>query len=345
MKLEELARKLDAELRGAGDTEIISVAGIEQAKEGDITFVANRKYFSKIKSCKASAIILSPEDPAIALPSLRIANPYLAFARSLDFFYKKPQQAAGIHPTAVIDPTAEIGEGASIGAYVTIGAGVRIGKNATLYPHVVIYPGVTMGEDVKIYARAVLREEVVIGNRVIIQDGVVVGADGFGFAPRGDGTYHKILQAGSVIIEDDVEIGANSAIDRATIGHTIIRRGTKIDNLVQIGHGSSIGQDCLIAAQTGVAGSAVIGNRVILAGQVGVVGHLTIGDNSIVTAQTGVAGSLPENSKVSGSPAFDSLAWKKCSFLIPKLPDYIHRLRRIEKKLNISDEDVSEGKK
>ncbi len=339
MKLEDIAGRLGAELRGDGQVEIHAVKGIDQAQEGDLTFVANRKYLAKVKNCRAAAIILAREDPEVSLPSLRTSNPYLSFALALEFFNCKPVPKPGIHPTAVIDASAEIGEGVSIGPLVCIAEGVRIGSGTVIYPHVVIYPGVRIGRDARIHSRVVLREEVQIGDRVILQDGVVVGADGFGFAPRGDGSFHKILQAGSVIIEDDVEIGANSTVDRATVGHTVVGRGTKIDNLVQLGHGASVGQNCLLAAQTGIAGSTAVGNQVIMAGQVGVVGHLTIGDNSVLTAQSGLADSLPANSRVSGTPAYDSMTWKKCSFLIPRLPDFVHRLRRLEKKLNISEKE------
>lgn len=339
MKLEEISRRLGTELRGDGNVEIVSVAGIEQARPGDITFVSNRKYWPKVKGCQASAIILQVKDEEVPIPSLRTDNPYLIFSKALELFYRKPKQPLGVHPTAIVDPTAVVGEGSSIGAYVTIGAGVRIGRNAVIYPHTVIYPGVVIGDDVRIHSRVVLREEVSIGDRVILQDGVVIGSDGFGFAPIGDGTFHKILQAGSVVIEADVEIGANSTVDRATIGNTVVRRGTKIDNLVQLGHGSTVGENCLIAAQTGVAGSAVVGNRVILAGQVGIVGHLTVGDDSIVTAQSGVPHDLPPKSMVSGSPVYDALSWKKVSVLMPTLPKLFHRVRRLEKHLGLQEKE------
>lgn len=339
MKLEEISRRLGTELRGDGSVVITSVAGIEHAGPGDITFVSNRKYWPKVKGCKASAIILNRADEEIPTPSLRTDHPYLIFARALELFYRKPIPPSGIHPTALVDPSAVIGEGASIGAYVTIAAGVKIGCRVVIYPHTVIYPGVLIGDDVRIHSRVVLREEVVIGDRVILQDGVVIGSDGFGFAPRGDGTFHKILQAGAVRIEADVEIGANSTVDRATIGNTMVGRGSKIDNLVQLGHGSIVGENCLIAAQTGVAGSAVIGNRVILAGQVGIVGHLTVGDDSVVTAQSGVPHDLPPKSMVSGSPVFDALSWKKVSVLMPTLPKLFHRVRRLEKQVGIQNKE------
>jgi UDP-3-O-[3-hydroxymyristoyl] glucosamine N-acyltransferase len=331
MKLADIAARLGARLIGDGSLEIRRVIGIEQAGTGDLTFVANKKYLSRLKQCAASAVILGHDAPEVSIASLRSDNPYLTFAQSIELFYQKPAAPAGIHPTAVIAPGVKIGANPSIGPYVTIAENTVIGDNVILYPHVSIYPGAQIGDGVVLHSHVVVREEVVLGNRVIAQNGVVIGADGFGFARKADGSYYKIVQSGTVVVEDDVEIGANSTIDRATIGQTLIRRGAKMDNLVQVGHGSIVGEDNLLAAQVGLAGSSLLGKNVILAGQVGVAGHLTIGDNVIATAQTGIPNSVEAGSRISGYPAIDNLLWLKSSAVFAKLPELVRRGRQLEK--------------
>lgn len=331
MKLKEISARLSTRLQGDGNIDIARVIGIEEALEGDLTFVANPKYAGLLKDCRASAVILDEDAPEINRATLRCKNPYLAFAQSVELFYRKPQPPRTIHPTAVIDEDVKLGANASIGAYVTIAEGVVVGDNVTIYPHVDIYPGVRIGNDVTLHSKVILREEVVLGDRVIVQDGAVIGADGFGFAERDDGSYYKIVQSGTVVLEDDVEVGANSTIDRATVGQTLVARGAKIDNLVQVGHGCVVGEHSLLAAQVGLAGSTVLGKKVILAGQVGVAGHLRIGDHTIATAQTGIPSSLQPNSMVSGYPAIDNLLWRKASIIFAKLPELVRRVRRLEK--------------
>jgi len=331
MKLSEIARRLQCRVVSHEDVDIVRVAGIEEACPGDLTFVSNRKYVKHIKDTRASAIILGEKMPEVSLPSLRSSNPYLAFARALELFYQPQVPEQGIHPAAAVASDATIGPNASIGPFAVVGAGCRLGANVVLHPHAVIYPGVVLGENVVVHSHAVIRESCVLGNRVIIQNGAVIGGDGFGFAPREDGSYYKIMQAGSVIIEDDVEIGANAAIDRAAVGNTVIGRGSKIDNLVQIGHGSRVGENCVLAAQTGLAGSSRLGRGVRAGGQVGFAGHLEVGDGATFTAQTGVPHDVPAGALMSGYPAVENSTWLRCSAAILKLPDLIRKVRELEK--------------
>ncbi|HEY2934491.1 MAG TPA: UDP-3-O-(3-hydroxymyristoyl)glucosamine N-acyltransferase [Acidobacteriota bacterium] len=331
MKLSEIARRLECELHGNGEIEITRVIGIEKAGDGDLTFISNKKYFPHLKTTRASAVILAPEIPPVPMPSLRTSNPYLAFARAIEFFYKFPEPEPGIHSSAIIHPEASVGERARIGAHVVIQRGARIGAGVTLYPSCTVYPYAQIGDGTIIHSNAVVREYVRIGKRCVIQNGAIIGGDGFGFAPAGDGTYHKIVQSGIVVLEDDVEIGANTTIDRATVGETHIRAGAKIDNLVQIGHGCGVGENSVLAAQVGLAGSTSVGKNVILAGQVGAAGHLHIGDNARATAQTGIPGSVDDGAIVSGYPAIDNTLWRKASVVFPKLPEMQKRIRELEK--------------
>ena len=327
MKLSDIASALGASLENAdGNTEITGVAGIEEAAAGHITFVANPKYAALAKTTPASAVIVSEDFPAIAGGMLRSKNPYLAFARAINLFYKTPAYAAGVHPTAVIAPSAKIGKNAHIGTYVVVENDVVIGDNAVLLPHVVIYRGVRIGENFFAHAHAVVREFCTLGDNVVLQNGVIVGCDGFGFARDGD-HWEKITQSGPTVLEDDVEVQANSCIDRASIGETRIGRGAKVDNLVQVGHGSAVGENTLLCSQVGLAGSTVVGKNVILAGQVGVAGHCNIGDGVIVTAQSGTHGDIPAGSMISGSPAFDHKQWLRAVGIFSKLPELAKAIR------------------
>jgi len=328
MRLAQIASALDAHLEnGSPDTDIAGVAGIEQAGAGQLTFVANPKYAAAARKTHAAAVIVAEDFPALATAMLRSKNPYLAFARAIALFHPASTYAPGIHLTAVIHASATIGEGAHIGPYVVISEDVEIGKNAVLLAHVVIYRGVRIGHNFLAHAHAVVREHCRLGNNVLLQNGVVIGADGFGFAKDDLGHWHKIPQPMPVVIEDDVEIQANSCIDRASVGETRIARGTKIDNLVQVGHGSHIGKDSLLASQVGLAGSTEVGNNVILTGQVGVVGHCKIGDGAIVTPQSGVAGDVAAGAIVSGAPAIDHKLWLKVSALLSRLPEIARAIR------------------
>ncbi|MFL6429703.1 MAG: UDP-3-O-(3-hydroxymyristoyl)glucosamine N-acyltransferase [Acidobacteriaceae bacterium] len=328
MKLRDLAAHLGATLHGDGDTEITGVAGIEEARAGQVTFVSNPRYAAAARTTQASAVLVAPDFPEIAAATLRLANPYLAFAHTVALLHPPPVFPAGIHPTAIVDPSATIGPGAHIAAYVVVGKGVRIGERAVLLPHVVLYPGVSAGSDFFAHAHAVVREGCVLGDRVILQNGVVVGGDGFGFAKRDDGSWHKIPQSGPVRIGSDVEIQANACIDRASIGATVIANGAKIDNLVQVGHGSSVGENTLLCAQVGLAGSTEVGRNVVLAGQVGVAGHCRIGDGVVATAQSGIPNDVAAGKIVSGYPAIDNRQWLRASAIFQRLPELIKRFPR-----------------
>ncbi len=342
MKLSEIARALDCRLESASDPEIVGIAGIEEAGPGQLTFVSNRKYIRHIHDTKASAIILGLDLPAVSLPSLRTQNPYLAFARALELFHEPIKPEPGIHPSAVIAADALIGPEASIGAYVVIASGCRIGARVTLYPHIALYPGVSIGDEVILHSGVVVRESCELGHRVIVQNGSIIGSDGFGFAPMGDGTYYKIRQTGHVIIEDDVEIGANTTIDRAAVGVTRICRGAKLDNLVQIGHGSQVWENCVLAAQVGVAGSTKLGRNVQAGGQAGFAGHQEVGDGVILTAQSAVHGEIEAGKVLSGSPAFDNSVWRRSVALLPKLPELQRQVRALEKELEALKQQIKD---
>ncbi len=328
MKLSVIAEALDAQLEGgAPDLEISGLQGIEQAGPGELAFVSNPKYAPAARTTRASAVIVVRDFPAIAAATLRVADPYIAFARALELFHPPRRYESGIHPTAVIHPSAKIGGEAHVGPYVVIGENTHIGKYAVLLAHVVVYRDVKIGDHFFAHAHAVVREGCRIGSNVLLQNGAVVGSDGFGFAKTAEGHWHKIPQPAAVVIGDDVEIQANSCIDRASVGQTNIGRGVKVDNLVQVGHGSQVGEDSLLCSQVGLAGSTEIGQRVILTGQVGVVGHCKVGDAAIVTPQSGVSGDIAAGALVSGSPAVDHKLWLKYSALLPKLPEMARALR------------------
>ena len=331
MKLSEINRRLGTRLEnGSPETEIHGVAGIDTAGPGQITFVANSKYAAAAHTTKASAVIVAEDFPALATAMLRSKNPYFDFARALALFYTPPGYAPGIHPTAVVHKSAKIGLGAHVGPYVVVHEDVEIGENAVLLSHVVVYRGATIGDNFLAHAHAVVREFCRIGNNVILQNGVVIGGDGFGFAKDANGRWRKIAQSGPTIIEDDVEVQANACIDRASVGETRIARGAKIDNLVQVGHGSSVGEDTLLCAQVGLAGSTDVGKNVILAGQVGVAGHCTIGDGAVATAQSGIPNDVAAGAVVSGYPAMDNKLWLKCVAIFNRLPEIARALRRKE---------------
>lgn len=328
MKLGQIASTLGARLEnGSPETEITGVAGIEEARAGQLTFVANPKYAANAKTTSASAVIVGEDFPALATATLRSKNPYLTFAHAIGLFYQPPKYVPGVHPAAVIDPSAKIGKNAHIGAYVVIADGVEIGDDAVLLPQVVIYRGAKIGNNFFAHAHAVVREDCRLGNNVVLQNGVVVGSDGFGFAKDDAGHWHKILQSGPAIVGDNVEIQANSCIDRASVGETFIGPGVKIDNLVQVGHGSRVEEDTLLCAQVGLAGSTEIGKNAILAGQVGVAGHCRVGDNVVITAQSGTHGDIPAGSMISGSPGFDHKQWLRATAIFAKLPELAKAVR------------------
>ncbi len=332
ISLGDLATHLGAVLHGDPALPITGVAGIESASSGHITFVANKKYAALARSTHASAVLVEPEFAEIATATLRLNNPYLAFAKAIELFYTPPAYAPGIHPTAVISPSAVIGDHAHIGAYVVIGDHVVLGDYATLLPHAVLYPHVRAGDHLFVHAHAVVREYCQLGDHVTLQNGAVIGADGFGFAKQAaapsEPSWYKIVQSGTTVLEDDVEVQANACIDRASIGETRVRAGAKIDNLVQVGHGSTVGRNSLLCAQVGLAGSTTVGNDVILAGQVGVAGHCTIGDGAIATAQSGIPNDVAPGKMVSGYPAMDNRQWLRSVAAFNRLPELVRELRR-----------------
>ncbi|HZS97892.1 MAG TPA: UDP-3-O-(3-hydroxymyristoyl)glucosamine N-acyltransferase [Terriglobales bacterium] len=329
MKLSKLAKALQATIdNGSPEIEITGVAGIEEAVAGHVTFVSNPKYAAAARSTRASAVIVSENFPAISTAMLRSKNPYFAFARAVELFYQPPAYAPGIHKTAVVHPTAKIGANAHIGPYAVVERDVTIGANATVLAHVVIYPSARIGDNFFAHAHSVVREHCRLGNNVVLQNGVVIGADGFGFAKDDQGRWHKIMQSGPAVLEDNVEVQANACIDRASVGETHVASGAKIDNLVQVGHGSRVGENTLLCAQAGLAGSTDVGKNVILAGQVGVAGHCKIGDGAIATAQTGIPNDVPAGAVVSGYPAIDNKLWLRCSAVFHRLPELMKAVRQ-----------------
>jgi UDP-3-O-[3-hydroxymyristoyl] glucosamine N-acyltransferase len=333
MKLGEIAAKLGCTLDGDPNLEITGVAGIEEAQSGELTFLVNRKYRPLLESTRAAAIIVGKDAGTVPMAALRSANPYFDFARAIELFHPVPEFAAGVHPTAVVAKSARIGANAHIGPYCFVEEDVEIGANAVLHSFVTIYRGAKIGDDFFAHAHACVREYCRIGNRVLLQNGVIVGSDGFGFAREANGHWYKMRQSGITVIDDDVEIQAQSVIDRATVGETHISRGAKIDNLVQVGHACKVGEDTLLCGQVGLAGTTVVGNRCILAGQVGAAGHLTIGDGAILSAQSGVPADVPPGAIYSGYPAMKNLDWRKSVAVFNRLPDLQREVRELRAEL------------
>jgi UDP-3-O-[3-hydroxymyristoyl] glucosamine N-acyltransferase len=345
MTLRELADALQCRLEGDAAIEIVRVAGIEQAQQGDVTFVDNPRYVPRLSTTNASAVIVGddlaiPEGVGFAV--LRSKKPYVDFARAVTLFLPSSTPAKGIDALSAIAADARIGTDVSIGPFVAVGAGASIGARTVLYPHVAVGPGAVVGDDCVIHSQCSIRERAVVGNRVILHDGVVVGSEGFGFAKQADGTHLKIPQGAGVVIEDDVEIGANSTIDRPAVGETRIQAGTKIDNLVHIAHGVSVGRRVLLAAQVGISGSAVVEDDVILAGQVGVAGHLRIGKGAMATAQSGIPNAVEPGAYVSGSPAIPHQDWLKASAVYRQLPVLRRRVAELERRLVELEEKLKE---
>lgn len=327
-----IAERIGGRVIGDPTVTVSGLGSLDDACEGQITFLANPKYAAKVATTRATAVILPPGAEAFGKNVVETRDPYLAFAKVLTLFYVTPPPRCGVMAGAFVSPDAVLGKEISVypGAYIA--AGVKIGDRVAIHPGVVIYEGVTIGDDVTLYANVSIRERCRIGNRVIIHNGAVIGSDGFGYAPEGRG-YFKIPQIGIVVLEDDVEIGANTTIDRAAIDRTIIRRGTKIDNLVQIAHNCVIGEDTAIAAQTGIAGSTMIGNHVTVGGQVGIVGHLKIGDNTMFGAKTGVMSHIDRPGAFSGSPAIPHKDWLRASAVYARLPELKKTVSSLEKRL------------
>lgn len=340
MKLTELAAALDCTLHGDPDLQITGVAGMEHATPTELTFLANPKYAHKVKNSRAAAILVTEPITTHPIASLVSSNPYLDFARALALFYQPPRPPQGVHPLAYVAPTAAIGANASIGPFACIGEHVTIGRNAVIHPHVVVYEGAQIGDDFYAHAHASVREYCQIGHRVILQNGVVVGGDGFGFAKRSDGSHFKIVQSGRTIIEDDVEVQSLTTIDRATVGETRVKRGAKLDSLVQVGHACVVGEDNIICAQTGLAGSSILEKNVLLAGQVGISGHLTIHEGAVIYAQSGIGGDVKPGAVMSGSPAFEAREWLRAITAFPRLPDLLRTMRQLEKRIQALESET-----
>jgi UDP-3-O-[3-hydroxymyristoyl] glucosamine N-acyltransferase len=339
--LGELARRLECPVEGDAAIEIRRVAKIEEAGPGDLTFLANPKYASKLAGTRASAVIMNGDAGADAPPCavIRSKSPYLTFARAAQVLSPDTRPAPGVHALASIAADATVDATATISAFAVIGAGARIGARTIVHPHVVIGDGTTIGDDCILHGHVSIRERCTLGDRVILQNGAVIGSDGYGFAQRADGTHEKIPQTAPVVIEDDVEIGANTTIDRPAVGETRIKAGTKIDNLVQIGHGVVLGRDVLLAAQVGIAGSTVLGDGVQFGGQVGVGGHLTIGDRAKAVGQSGITNSVDADAFVSGYPAIDNREWRRSAAVFRKLPEMRKHLRALEERLRAMEEN------
>lgn len=341
--LKELATLLGGKVIGDENAVVSSLGTLDEATEGQITFLANPKYVGKVATTRATAVIVSHGAERYGRNVIEVKNPYLAFAKLLSLFHVKPIVPGGVMSGAFIGENVSLGEGITVypGAYV--GDGVKLGNGTVLHPGAVLYAGVEVGENTILHANVTVREGCRIGNRVIIHSGVVIGSDGFGYAPDGKG-YQKIPQIGIVVIEDDVEIGACTTIDRAALGLTLIRKGTKIDNLVQIAHNCVIGENCIIVSQTGISGSTKLGEHVTIGGQVGIVGHLEIGDNVMVGAKSGVHNSIPSGQILSGYPAFPHKEWLRAASTFPKLPELRKAVNTLEKKVQELEAKLESGK-
>ena len=335
MKLSELAERTGARVEGAtDDVEIVGAAGLDEAGEGHVTFLSNPRYTPRVNSTNAAAIYLSEDtqtERQIAI--LRVKDPYLAYTRALRIFSREAEIEPFIHPSAVIDPTAKLAKNVAIGACAVIGPNVFIGDEVRIHPNVTIYDDVTIGRGSVIHSGVAIRERTVVGERVVIHNNSVIGCDGFGYAKDEEKHWLKIPQTGRVVIEDDVEIGAATTIDRASVGESRIGRGSKLDNLVQIGHSCTVGEDTLLCAQVGLAGSSHIGNRVILAGQAGVAGHLTIGDDVVLTAKSATSHDIPAGKVISGIPAFDNKDWLRSTAAFRRLGEMQRTLRDLQRRV------------
>ena len=336
MKLSELARLTGARVEEKfNDVEVAGAAGLDEAEAGHVTFLANPRYTPRVQTTRAAAVYVAEgvEPGRGDIAALFTRDPYLAYTRALRLFHPEPEVEPGVHPTAVVDPSATLGEGVAVGACSVLGLDVRVGDGVRIFPNVTVYDGVTIGDGSVIHSGVALREGTIVGARVRIHNNSVVGSDGFGYAKDEEGRWLKIPQTGRVVIEDDVEIGAGTTIDRASVGETRIARGAKIDNLVQVGHSCAVGEDSLVCAQVGLAGSSRVGRRVILAGQVGVAGHLEIGDDVVLTAKSATSHNVPAGQVLSGIPAFDNREWLRSTAAFRRLGEMQRTLRKLEARL------------
>ena len=333
LSVEELAQLLNCPFVGDGATVIRGVSSLEKAKEGDLVFLSHRKYLSLLERSKASAAIIPSEEQYDRIPVIKSENPHISFVKVVEIFYKPYPPEQGIHPSALVSPSAKIGKDVSIGPFAFIGDEAEIGDKTVIFPFVAIYPWVKIGKETVIHSHVSIREDVKIGQRVIIHNGAVIGSDGFGYLQDKDRSHIKIPQVGTVIIEDDVEVGANTTIDRATLGETIIKKGAKIDNLVQVAHNVEIGPHSVLAGQVGISGSTKIGKNVMMGGQVGVKDHVNIEDNVILVGRTGVTRNIPANSIMGGTPQMHFKDWRKLTAMLPRLYDLGKEIKRLKKKV------------
>ena len=340
MTVKELARLLNRSFEGKGSTEIYGFNSLEKAKKGDFSFLYHRRYRPFLEKTKASAVIIPFGEKFDRIPVIRSENPYLTFIRAIEFFYQQYLPQPEIHPAALIHSSAKIGKDVAIGAYSCIGEEVEIGAGTIIFPLVAIYPKVRIGERTVIHSGVSIREGTRIGNKVIIHNGAVIGSDGFGYLQDNDDSHIKIPQTGVVILEDKVEIGANTTIDRAALGETLIKKGTKIDNLVQVAHNVEIGENSLLAGQAGIAGSSKLGKKAVMGGQAGVADHVTIGDNVQMAAQAGIMKDIPPNSRVAGSPHLDSRTYMKIIAALPQIPELLKTVKSLKVKIEELDKKI-----
>ncbi|HWS54743.1 MAG TPA: UDP-3-O-(3-hydroxymyristoyl)glucosamine N-acyltransferase [Pyrinomonadaceae bacterium] len=344
MKLSELAGLTGARVEGDfSELEIAGAAGLDEAEAGHVTFLANPRYTPRLATTRASAVYLAEgvEAGRPDLAVLRAPDPYLAYTRALRVFHPEPEFEAFVHPSAVVHPSARLGVGVAVGACAVVGPNAVLGDRVRVHPNATLYEGVTVGDDSEIHSGVALREGTQVGSRVRIHNNAVVGSDGFGYAKDEQGRWLKIPQTGRVVVEDDVEIGAGATIDCASVGETRIKRGVKIDNLVQIGHSCTVGEDSLLCAQVGLAGSSHVGRRVILAGQVGVAGHLTLGDDVVITAKSATSHNVPSGKMLSGIPAFDNREWLRATAAFRRLGEMQRTLRALEQRLKALENNPS----
>jgi UDP-3-O-[3-hydroxymyristoyl] glucosamine N-acyltransferase len=345
LSVEELARLLNCPFEGDGAVEIRGVSSLEKAQEGDLVFLAHRKFLSLLEQSKGSAAIIRSEERYGRIPVIKSENPHISFIKAVEIFHKPYHPKPGIHASALVSPSAKIGKDVSIGAFALIGDEAEIGDKTVIFPFVAIYPWVKIGKETVIHSNVSIREKAKIGNRVILHNGAVIGSDGFGYLQEKDRTHVKIPQVGIVIIEDDVEVGANTTIDRAALGETIIKKGTKIDNLVQVAHNVEIGPHSILAGLVGISGSTKIGKNVIMGGQAGVGDHVNIGDNVIVAGRTGIRKDVPPNSVIAGFPYLDIKEWRKAVTMWPKLYDLAKDVKRLKKKVEELEKKAEESDK
>lgn len=329
LTVKDLAGRLGCPFEGDGSVRIAGVASLEGAGPGDLVFLGHPKHRAALEASRASAAVLPPGEAGLSIPVIRAGDPPLAFARAIGIFYEPYRPAPGIHPLAFVAASARLGAGVSVGPFAYVGDDVAIGAGTVIHPLASIYPGARIGERTVIHSHVSIREGVTVGNNVIIHNGTVIGADGFRYVKGPDGRHIKIPQVGTVIIEDDVEIGANTAIDRAGLDATIIRKGVKIDDLVMVGHNVEVGENAILVAQVGISGSSKVGRDAILSGQVGIADHVTVGDGAIAAAKSGVTKNIPAGTMVSGSPHLEIHEWRKFWATAPRLYDLVKEVKRL----------------